>query len=440
MSKPKCQPAAAKVTRTNADDLRQHLSQRLSAVRSMSLKLAAPLSAEDQQIQTMPDVSPTKWHLAHTTWFFETFVLCPHATGYEVFNDEFDYLFNSYYHTKGKMHPRPQRGLISRPSVDEVIAFRRHADAALTDYLSTAPTDKFLEIAPVIEIGINHEQQHQELMMTDIKHVLSVNPFAPAAYGPAAERPPQEIDEIAYFDYEGGLVEIGYGGDGFCFDNETPRHKVFIEPFRLAGRPVTNAEFRRFMEDGGYERVDLWLSDGWAAVQERKWAMPFYWSTGEDGFHEFTMAGRRPLDPAKPVTHLSYYEADAYARWAGKRLPTEAELEVAAAELPVEGNFLSADGDVVIAPEPRPAPKSDALRQVYGDVWEWTQSPYSPYPGHKPLAGSLGEYNRKFMCNQMVLRGGSSATPQGHVRASYRNFFPPDAQWQFSGVRLADSD
>ncbi len=409
------------------------LNKRYATVRAQSLAIAAPLSAEDCAIQSMPSVSPTKWHLAHTSWFFEQFILVERLPGYRVFHPRYEYLFNSYYYTKGQMHPRPERGLLSRPGLDEIRDYRTHVDTAMQTLLAQAPSD---ELTCLIELGLQHEQQHQELMLTDIKHVFSVNPLQPAylegSLAPADEPPP-----LSFVDFPGGIREIGARGNGFCFDNETPRHAVLLAPYRLANRLVTNAEYREFIAADGYHDSRLWLADGWAWLQAEAVERPLYWSA--DLRQEFTLHGRQPLDPARPVCHLSYYEADAYARWAGARLPTEAEWECAAAALPVAGQCSDPaalhPGAAIGAAGPgngRPQ-----LLQVFGDCWEWTASAYSPYPGFKPLAGSLGEYNGKFMCNQLVCRGGSCVTPPGHVRASYRNFFYPQERWQFFGLRLA---
>jgi ergothioneine biosynthesis protein EgtB len=420
----------------------ESLERRYRTVRAATRALSDPLPFEDQVIQSMPDVSPTKWHLAHTTWFFETFILKPRLRSYTEFHPQYDYLFNSYYHTVGTMHARPRRGLLSRPTVREVDDYRTHVDAAMLRLFNEACSGHWNEIAPLVELGLSHEQQHQELMLTDIKHVLSCNPLFPAAY----DDPPASgaaASETGWRGFDGGIVSIGADGSRFAFDNESPRHDVLLPPFRLATKPVTNGEFLAFMEDGGYDRVDLWLSDGWIRVNEEGWRAPLYWLERDGEWFEFTLAGLKTLDPHRPVAHVSYYEADAYAAWAGARLPTEFELELAAASCdPLCGNqFDSPDAATpVCAPEPRPAGAADeggGLQQVFGDVWEWSASAYAAYPGFRPLAGSLGEYNGKFMCNQLVLRGGSCATPRGHLRASYRNFFPPAARWQFSGIRLA---
>ncbi len=407
-------------------------------MRGWSETLARPLSPEDQTIQSMPDVSPTKWHLAHTSWFFEAFILKEHDPAYVPLDERFHFLFNSYYEALGARHARPERGLISRPGAEEVKAFRRHIDTAMARLIGGCSESAFAEIATLVELGLHHEQQHQELTVTDIKHVLSCNPLWPA-YKPTAPTDTPAPAALDWIGFEGGLAEIGRAPDDgpFGYDNEGPRHKVWLEPYRLASRPVSNAEYQAFIDDGGYRRPEFWLSDGWATVNAEGWETPLYWIAGEDGgWDYFTLNGRTPVDPDAPVCHVSFYEAAAYARWAGKRLPTEAEWEVAARGAPMTGNML-ADGYL------RPRAAGDAaqaggLSQLYGDVWEWTASAYLPYPGFTIADGAVGEYNGKFMSSQMVLRGGSCATPPEHIRPTYRNFFPPDARWQFSGLRLAD--
>jgi len=432
---------------------RADLAALFERVRRASEAFAAPLAPEDQVIQSMPDVSPTKWHLAHVTWFFEEFVLTKADSSYNPFDPDYAFLFNSYYYTIGQMYARPRRGLISRPTVSQVLDYRAHVSAAVLDLIETANEATYRDFAPLIEIGCRHEEQHQELIYTDIKHVLSCNPTYPAAYPAPAASPVRTVGDLGapeYLTFEGGLIEIGHPGtDGSgnacfgVFDNETPRHKIWLEPFALADRPVTQGDYLEFIEDGGYGRVALWLSDGWAWINETGREAPLYWIKKDGAWHEFTLAGLRPLDPNKPVSHLSYYEADAYAAWAGARLPSEAEWEHVAAGYPVTGTF--AGGAAGTAPEPAPisaeelsqARASKRAVRLFGDVWEWTRTPYEPYPGFKAHEGSLGEYNGKFMCSQYVLRGGSAATPTGHVRLTYRNFFPADAQWQLSGLRLA---
>jgi ergothioneine biosynthesis protein EgtB len=387
-------------------------------------------------VQSMPDASPAKWHLAHTTWFWEEFVL-QHATDtYEFHDDNFRYLFNSYYNTVGPMHSRPSRGLLSRPTVPEVMAYRTRVDERMNTLLSSGRLSDAL--ARVVTLGLNHEQQHQELLLTDIKHLFSCNPLLPAyiQHTPAAAR---AAPALSYRTFDAGLVEIGHSGAGFCFDNELPRHRAYTVPFHIATRAVTNAEFLEFVRDGGYETAAHWLSDGWATVQREGWARPIYWTQSLDG--EFSLTGLRELNPHAPVCHLSCYEADAFARWANARLPTEFEWEIATAAAALAGNFVENQHWHPLPAAAYPAPASDTdlppLLQMFGDVWEWTQSAYAPYPGYRPVAGALGEYNGKFMVNQLVLRGGSCATPRSHIRATYRNFFNPAARWQFSGLRLA---
>jgi ergothioneine biosynthesis protein EgtB len=377
------------------------LASRFAAVRRHSLDLAAPLSAEDQCVQSMPDASPTKWHLAHTTWFFETLVLRSHAPGYTAYDERFAHLFNSYYESLGSRHPRPQRGLLTRPSLAEVHAYREAVDGALLRWLPEGAPEALAQV----ELGLQHEQQHQELLLTDIQHALSLNPLQP----PMRAGAPPDLDAACggWVEHGGGEVEIGHAGGGFAFDNETPRHAVRLAPFAIGRRLVTNAEYQAFIDDGGYRRPALWLSDGWAAVQAQDWTAPLYWR--DDG-RAFGLHGVQPRRPEAPVLHLSFYEAAAYAEWAGARLPTEFEWEAAAA---------------------------GPLEQRFGVAWQWTRSSYDPYPRYRPWAGAVGEYNGKFMVGQIVLRGSSLATPPGHERLTYRNFFPPAARWQFSGLRLA---
>ena len=412
------------------------LADRYASVREASLALAAPLSAEDCQVQSMPDASPTKWHLAHVTWFFETFILERFEPAFRPFDPAYRVLFNSYYKGIGDQYPRPQRGLITRPTLAEVKRFRADVDERMLALLASRPGDAELEA--LVTLGLQHEQQHQELLLTDIKHALSFNP---TASGYARRWPISRVkpEPMRWFGHEGGLVELGHDRvvDGeFCFDNETPRHPAFLSPFELASRPVSYGEYVGFMEDGGYARPELWLSMGWDWVQAGRRSAPLYWLRDGERWLNHTLQGTVAIDPHTPVCHLSYFEADAYARWAGARLPTELEWEHAARTLraPLTGNFADRGA---FHPMPQAGPIVSEPVQMFGDVWEWTASAYLPYPRFRPLEGLVGEYNGKFMCNQFVLRGGSCATPPGHVRASYRNFFPPDAQWQFSGVRLA---
>jgi ergothioneine biosynthesis protein EgtB len=408
------------------------LHERYATIREKSLALASPLSDEDCAIQSMPDASPVKWHLAHTSWFFETFVLGPHIAGYRAFERAFRKLFNSYYNAVGDKHPRPQRGLLSRPSRSEVVAYRRHVDAAMHALLQREDS-LHAGVTALIELGLNHEQQHQELILTDVLHMLSHNPLQPAySTGEAPAREPAAAP-LSWTAFPAALTEIGHAGAGFAFDNETPRHRVFLEAFALASRPVNNGEFLAFIADGGYRRPELWLSEGWDWVNAGGIEAPHYWRRDGGAWSQFTLRGMRALDLAAPMCHASLYEADAYARWAGVRLPTEAEWEMAAQDRAIEGNLLDS-GSLL----PRPPVSAEAsLTQLYGDVWEWTQSAYSPYPGYRPAPGAVGEYNGKFMSNQYVLRGGSFATPRSHIRATYRNFFPAPARWQFTGFRLA---
>jgi ergothioneine biosynthesis protein EgtB len=406
------------------------LAGQYESVRSATESLSAPLSAEDHVVQSMPDASPIKWHLAHTSWYFETFVLSE-LPGYRPFAPAYAVLFNSYYNSVGEQHPRPKRGLLTRPTLAEVREYRRHVDARVADFLS-APGDRFSELAPVLELGIHHEQQHQELILTDLKHAFAQNPLRPAYQQaePRATTPAPTQDWLAVPE---GMRWIGHADKGFCFDNEAPRHRRLVPPFELASRPVTCGEFSNFIEEGGYRRPELWLSDGWTAVQEQGWDAPLYWEQHDGKRRVMKLTGLEPLDPNEPVCHVSYYEADAYARFANARLPGEDEWEVAATQTPVEGNFVETRR---FHPTPARAGSGELVQQ-FGDVWEWTRSAYSPYPGYRPAAGALGEYNGKFMCNQLVLRGGSCATPISHIRPTYRNFFYPDARWQFSGFRLA---
>lgn len=420
------QPAATPVK----DRSPEPLACRYSRIRETSLAICKPLEVEDYVVQSMPDTSPAKWHLAHTSWFFEQFLLKPLLPDYVPFRDGFEFLFNSYYQAVGPMHQRPERGLLTRPTVNEVFAYRQHVDEGMLKLLDARGEDDG-QLNPLVKLGLNHEQQHQELMLTDIKHLFSRNPLLPAYTTKVA--PATEVRTSAplqFQEFEGGVREIGATGKHFCFDNETPRHRTLVEPYALGDRLVTNGEYLEFVRDGGYRRAEFWLSDGWSTINQEGWARPFYWAPSLDA--EFTLRGLQPLDEHAPVCHLSYYEADAFARWAKARLPTEAEWELAAESLPVRGNLLRTE-----ALRPLPAGDQPGLKQMFGDVWEWTASPYAAYPGYRPVAGALGEYNGKFMCNQLVLRGGSCVTPADHIRATYRNFFYPQARWQFMGVRLA---
>jgi ergothioneine biosynthesis protein EgtB len=414
-----------------------NLDNRFRLVRAATLQLAEPLSPEDCVVQSMPDASPAKWHLAHTTWFFEEFVLQHAVPGYKFHDDQFRYLFNSYYNTIGPMHSRPHRGLLSRPTVGQVLAYRARVDERMNALLQRH--DLSPEILNVITLGLNHEQQHQELLLTDIKHLFSCNPLLPAYTHEKITRetatPLRSSPTLEFCGFDGGLIEIGHPGDGFSFDNELPRHRTYTDAFGLANRAVTNGEYLEFVRAGGYEDPIHWLSDGWSTVQSEGWKRPIYWAPSLD--EEFALTGSRELNPASPVCHVSYYEADAFARWAGARLPSETEWEVAAKDLPMRGNFVENRRWHPETARNEVSRPGHRLLQMFGDVWEWTQSAYAPYPGFKTAQGALGEYNGKFMVNQLVLRGGSCATPASHIRATYRNFFNPSARWQFTGLRLA---
>lgn len=415
------------------------LSTQFHAVRAATCALTQNLTPEDQMVQSCPEASPVKWHLAHTAWFFETFLLREFVRNYRPFNRDFFWLFNSYYKSLGEHPEKRLRASFSRPSLDEVVEYRKRVEAEIQRLVEDASVETLARIEPRMHLGMHHEQQHQELIATDIKHAFWSNPLQPSFAPPSDALSAADAAPHRWIPYSGVLVEIGHRGGGFAFDNESPRHLVYLEPFCLASRAVTCGEYLNFIQDDGYRRPELWLSDGWDAVRSLGWDAPLYWHTSSDGMRTvFTLRGRVALDDllATPVCHLSYYEADAYARWAGCRLPTEGEWEHAASSVPVDGNLLERG---VLHPMPPGNGASDSRfpAQLFGDVWEWTQSPYVAYPGYKPLAGALGEYNGKFMCNQFILRGGSVVTPASHIRATYRNFFHPATRWQFSGIRLA---
>jgi ergothioneine biosynthesis protein EgtB len=414
------------MTASHAEQLAHSpLRERYREIRNTTLQLTRPFSAEDLMLQSMPDASPAKWHLAHTTWFFETFILSPHVSGYKPLDRRYKQLFNSYYKQLGAHPYRGARGLMSRPSLDEIHAYRAYVDEAMLRHLEV-PNEK---TAALIEVGLNHEQQHQELILTDVKHALWSMPLRPERV-----QQPRAISKsipLEWIGFDGGIREVGYQGSAFSFDNESPRHEVLIRPFRLASRLATNAEYLEFMNDGGYRRPELWLSDGWDTVCAQEWNSPLYWGEQDGNWSEFTIAGMRELDPAAPVCHVSYYEADAFAHWSKARLPLEEEWEIAAEQSTSKGTLLESGK---LHPQPT---SGTGLQQMFGDLWEWTASAYLAYPGFEPATGAIGEYNGKFMCNQFVLRGGSCATPASHIRASYRNFFPPHARWQFMGIRLA---
>ena len=407
------------------------LAQRYAQIRAATMALAADLSDADATVQSMEDASPAKWHLAHTTWFFETFILAPSAPEYRLFDDQFGFLFNSYYEAVGARQPRPRRGMLTRPSLDRVKDYRAHVDAAMASFLER---DVDSELGALMTLGLNHEQQHQELFLTDILHLFAQNPLRPAFKSPEPLAVGSvDAAELSWTVFDGGTETFGHDRDGFAFDCEGPVHEAVLCPFSLASRCITNAEWLAFMADGGYRTATLWLSDGWATAQQEGWTAPFYWEQRDDGWWSMSLRGMQPVDPAAPATHISYFEADAFASWAGARLPTEYELERAVRGVEIAGNF--ADSGRL---RPAPAPtNADGLTQLYGDVWEWTRSPFTPYPGFRPPDGAVGEYNGKFMNGQYVLRGGSCATPPDHLRSTYRNFFQPEKRWQFSGLRLA---
>ena len=414
----------------------ESLITRYRQVRDLTTRLCRTLQPEDFVVQSCPDVSPTKWHLAHTTWFFETFVLKVWMQRYRTEVPQYAYLFNSYYNAAGDMHRRDLRGLISRPTVAETYHYRTSVDDCLIKLLEGADDALLADIEPVLVLGLNHEQQHQELLITDIKHVFAQNPLYPVFESADEEkRQTTKVAQQKFIEFDEAMVTIGHKGDAFSYDNEGPQHRAFVPAFSLSNRPITNGEYLAFMDAGGYTRPEFWLSLGWTTVQEQRWEAPLYWVKREDGWWNFTLSGFRPVDEAEPVTHISYFEADAYANWDGARLPTEFEWERAAAQQPIDGNFVDTQR---FHPRHAPARSNDGqLFQIYGDVWEWTRSAYLPYPGYRAVPGAIGEYNGKFMCNQMVLRGGSCATSRDHIRPTYRNFFQPEKRWQFTGVRLA---
>ena len=422
------------------------LRDRFHQVRKFTNALCAGLEPEDCVVQSMPDVSPTKWHLAHTTWFFETFILKKFEPAYRAEIPEYAYLFNSYYNAAGDMHRRDLRGLISRPTVSQAQRYRASVDSHIDDLLSNLDESLLDEIEPILVLGIHHERQHQELLITDIKHVLAQNPLYPVFRGRARSPSAPKISTdgsatrpYQFVEFDEQIAEIGHDGDGFAYDNEGPRHRALVPAFSLATRPVTNGEYIGFIEDNGYSRPEFWLSLGWMTVNEQRWNAPLYWTKRDGAWWNFTLSGLRPVDQSEPVTHVSYFEADAYANWAGARLPTEFEWERAALGCPIEGNFVETElfHPVAVVSAVSGDKPGKGLHQIFGDVWEWTRSAYSPYPGYRAAPGALGEYNGKFMCNQYVLRGGSCATSRTHIRRTYRNFFQPEKRWQFTGIRLA---
>jgi ergothioneine biosynthesis protein EgtB len=432
------------VPTTDLGAVKLDLIERYQQVRRFTEQLCEPLVTEDYVIQSMPDVSPTKWHIAHVSWFFETFLLTWADPEYPSYHPRFAYLFNSYYNAVGPRHCRPKRGLISRPTVEETYQYRQYVNEHMLALLERLDGPRLLEAAPRVTLGLHHEQQHQELMLMDIKHVFSQNPLYPV-YAAREPVPVATVPTLEWVPFSEGVYWIGHEGpgysfDSFAFDNEGPRHREFLQPFRLASRLTTNGDYLQFMADGGYERPEFWLSDGWYAIQNQGWKAPLYWEQQDGDWWEMTLNGLRKVNPAEPVCHVSYYEADAYARWARARLPTEAEWEVASEGLPITGNFVES-GRYHPAPLPEAAGATagaGALKQMFGDVWVWTQSSYAPYPGYHPAPGALGEYNGKFMCDQYVLRGGCCATSLSHLRRTYRNFFPASARWPFTGIRLAN--
>jgi ergothioneine biosynthesis protein EgtB len=414
------------------------LIEQFRRVRDFSTHLCRNLEPEDYVVQSMPDVSPTKWHLAHTSWFFETFIVKVWMPRYRSEVPQYAYLFNSYYNAAGDMHRRDLRGLISRPTVAETYRFRESIDQCVIQLIEEADEELLAEIEPVLTLGLHHEQQHQELLVTDIKHVFSQNPLYPAFQVNPVEPASGQVTPQQFIEFDEATISIGHDGEGFSYDNEGPRHRALVPPFSLSNRLITNGEYLAFMEAGGYARPEFWLSLGWTTVNESAsggWQAPLYWTQRDGSWWNFTLSGFRPVNESEPVTHVSYFEADAYANWDGARLPTEFEWEHAASELPIEGNFVDAQR---FHPEPLAGENGgDALHQMFGEVWQWTRSAYLPYPGYRAVPGALGEYNGKFMCNQMVLRGGSCATSRSHIRPTYRNFFQPEKRWQFTGIRLA---
>jgi len=410
-------------------DISAGLPEAYQEVRQQTEAICAPLQAEDHVIQAMADVSPPKWHMAHTAWFFETFLLKRFMPEYKPFNPDFKYIFNSYYESVGRFWPRAKRGLLSRPTAREIYAYRGHVDHGMHELLTGDASETVKEL---VVLGINHEQQHQELLYTDIKYNFFCSPLKPS-YIEGGEHTPSSAVTLEWLGYEEGQYQIGHAGGGFAFDNECPRHQAYVQGFRLASRPVTNGEYLCFIEEGGYRQSRHWLSDGWATVRQNDWEAPLYWEKRDEAWWQMTLGGMHSVDMNEPVCHVSFYEADAYARWAGKRLPTEEEWEIAAGTVPVDGNFATYG-----LLHPGAAEPGSGLLQLFGDVWEWTRSAYAPYPGYQPVPGAMGEYNGKFMCNQMVLRGGSCVTSATHIRPTYRNFFYAPDRWQFSGIRLAE--
>ncbi len=415
---------------------RESWADRYRAVRAFTEELCGPLLVEDYVIQSMPDASPAKWHLAHTSWFFETFILSTRSRDINGSDPAASFLFNSYYNAVGPMHCRAQRGMISRPTVGETYQYRATTDQAMEHLFSDATDQEWETLQPIVELGLHHEQQHQELLLTDLKHLFAQNPLLPSYLKTSSTRPKADIaaPPLRWFEYPEGMFFVGANGNEFHFDNEAPRHRQFLHAFQLASRLVTNGEYLEFVEDGGYSRADCWLSLGWMTVREQGWQAPLYWEKRDGEWLAFSLHGLRPLDPNEPVSHVSFFEADAFARWRGARLPTEAEWEVASLKLPLDGNFVH---ERKFKPMAAPSSSPSQPLQMFGDLWEWTRSAYGPYPGYSPPAGAIGEYNGKFMCNQYVLRGGSCATSRDHIRRTYRNFFPPEKRWQFSGIRLA---